>query len=386
TATTGNTYGGWFQSNSPDGIGLFAKNSTGTALSVDGPAKFNDFAAIGPRTTAIGTNELLRLSHSTTSASAGMYVSTGTGGKPCYGYNNGTNDAFTYLAATGILRFNVKGTESFGLHGNGDVSLGGSAAPTHRFDIRGDDSARAALVGVTNGGPGGGYAAARRGLLVQSFGSSSLLTLGVQGVASGASNPCYGVAGMAQGTGINYGVYGFASGGTSNYAGYFDGLLYAQSATAGVKSFLIDHPLDPANKFLEHSSIESDERKNLYDGVTTTDAKGYATISLPAWFDALNEEFRYQLTIIDSADSESFTLVKVIQELKNNKFRIRSSTPNVKVSWQVTGRRHDPTSEYFPLLIERDKNALEKGKYLVPEAYGKDPSFGLAGQANRPGK
>ncbi len=408
TSGAGNTYGGWFQSNSPDGIGLFAKNqaggvamkteSTGTALSVvgkslftalaqfTGPATFADtlqvtgpFAAIGARTTAIGSNEILRLSHPVTSGSAGMYISTGTGGQPYYGYNNIANDAFSYLSSAGILRFNVHGTETLGLYPNGDVGIGTTAAPSNKLDIRGDDSARAALASITNGGPGGGYAPARRGLLVQAFGTSSLLTLGVQGVASGSSNPCYGVAGMAQGTGVNYGVFGFAPNNGSSYAGYFDGRLYAASATSGVKSFLIDHPLDPANKFLEHSSVESNERKNMYDGVAVTDSRGYATITLPDWFDALNEDFRYQLTVVDNADSDSFTQVKVIQELRENKFRIRTSVPQTKVSWQITGRRHDATSEHMPLEVERAKGPLEKGKYLVPGAYGKDQTFGISG-------
>ncbi|MEQ1822456.1 MAG: hypothetical protein ABL949_08095 [Fimbriimonadaceae bacterium] len=402
TSLTGNTYGGWFQSNSPDGIGLYAKNqgggvamkaeSTGTALSVIGKSNFSGasafadslqvsgpYVAVGARSTEIGSNEILRLSHPTTTGSAGVYTSTGTGGKPYYGYNNVTNDAFTYLASAGALRFNVHGTETLGLYPNGDVGLGTTVAPTAKVDIRGDDIARASLVSITNGGPGGGYAAARRGLLAQASGSSGLLTLGVQGVGGGTSNPCYGLAGTANGTGQNYGVYGFSPTNASSYAGYFDGRLYAVSATSGVKSFVIDHPLDPANKYLEHSSVESDERKNMYDGVVTTDRLGYATVSLPSWFEALNEDFRYQLTVVENGETEGFTLVKVVEELKDQKFKIKTSVPNTKVSWQITGRRHDPTSEQFPLMVERDKGPLEKGKYLVPAAYGKDGKRGLAG-------
>lgn len=37
--------------------------------------------------------------------------------------------------------------------------------------------------------------------------------------------------------------------------------------------------------------------KNIYDGVVTTDAQGRATVQLPDWFEALNTEFRYQLTV-----------------------------------------------------------------------------------------
>jgi hypothetical protein len=38
--------------------------------------------------------------------------------------------------------------------------------------------------------------------------------------------------------------------------------------------------------------------KNLYDGVATLDGKGRAVVRLPNWFEALNAEFRYQLTAI----------------------------------------------------------------------------------------
>src|SRR3712207_8303809 len=36
---------------------------------------------------------------------------------------------------------------------------------------------------------------------------------------------------------------------------------------SGNKLFKIDHPLDPQNKYLSHTTVESSERKNVYDGV-----------------------------------------------------------------------------------------------------------------------
>jgi hypothetical protein len=44
-------------------------------------------------------------------------------------------------------------------------------------------------------------------------------------------------------------------------------------------SFKIDHPLDPANKYLYHSFVESPDMKNMYDGNVTTDEAGLATVS-----------------------------------------------------------------------------------------------------------
>jgi hypothetical protein len=69
-------------------------------------------------------------------------------------------------------------------------------------------------------------------------------------------------------------------------------------------SFKIDHPLDPANKYLYHSFVESPDMKNIYEGNVTTDGSGLETVTLPDWFEALNRDSRYQL--IASVDYCSF--------------------------------------------------------------------------------
>ena len=76
-------------------------------------------------------------------------------------------------------------------------------------------------------------------------------------------------------------------------------------------------------------------------------------------------------------ESANFVQVKVARKLQNGKFRIRTSAPNVEVNWLVTGNRHDQTSQHYPLEVERFKNKDERGKYYVPEAFGKDPSMGM---------
>ena len=47
-------------------------------------------------------------------------------------------------------------------------------------------------------------------------------------------------------------------------------------------------------------------------------------------------DFRYQLTVIGT-----FAQAIVSKEVSSNKFEIATNQPNVKVSWQVTGVRHD---------------------------------------------
>ena len=93
-----------------------------------------------------------------------------------------------------------------------------------------------------------------------------------------------------------YGVY---SDGNAHVAGNLD---VSGAITATTKDFKIDHPLDPAQKFLSHSCVESDDRRTVYDGEVTLDAKGEATVTLPAWFETLNKSFRYQLTAIGPTD------------------------------------------------------------------------------------
>jgi hypothetical protein len=131
------------------------------------------------------------------------------------------------------------------------------------------------------------------------------------------------------------------------------------------KSFRIDHPLDPENKYLVHASVESSEMKNIYDGVVTTDAQGEATVELPDWFEALNGDFRYQLTVIGQ-----FAQAIVARKIQDQQFTIRTSVPNVEVSWQVTGVRRDAWAKAHPLVVEELKEEKLRGTYIHPELYG----------------
>ncbi len=147
--------------------------------------------------------------------------------------------------------------------------------------------------------------------------------------------------------------------------------------TARAKFLKIDDPLDPANRTLEHACVESNEYKDVYDGVVTTDANGDAVVTMPDWFDALNKDFRYQLTVIGQ-----FAQAIVSEEIQGNQFRIKSDKPSVKVSWQVTGVRKDPYVQAHPFNVENDKPAAMKGKYLHPAEYGVSPTLGVNYEAD----
>ncbi len=135
------------------------------------------------------------------------------------------------------------------------------------------------------------------------------------------------------------------------------------SAT-GTKNFRIDHPLDPANKYLTHAAIESSEVLNLYSGNATLDDSGAAVVQLPDWFEAINKDFRYQLTNIGA-----FAPVYIAEEVSGGRFKIAGGKPGAKVSWQVTGVRNDAWEKAYPMVVEADKGA-DRGHYLTPELYG----------------
>ncbi|HLW80339.1 MAG TPA: hypothetical protein VKU44_12155 [Terriglobia bacterium] len=194
------------------------------------------------------------------------------------------------------------------------------------------------------------------------------------GVA-GFSNTGDGVGGYTNGQGA--GIHGINAYGSGN-AGLFEGTVQVtQVLTAGgiatnsvnktgSCNFKIDHPLDPANKYLYHCSVESPDMKNIYDGVAVLDARGEATVRLPDWFGPLNDSFRYQLTAI-GAPAPS---LHVAEEIGGNRFKIAGGLPGMKVSWQVTGIRHDPYAEAHRSPIEVQKDEIERGYYLCPEVYG----------------
>jgi hypothetical protein len=141
----------------------------------------------------------------------------------------------------------------------------------------------------------------------------------------------------------------------------------AGAIAAGTKDFKIDHPPDPTNKYLYHSSVESSEMMNIYTGNAVLDSSGEAVVSLPNWFEAVNTDFRYQLTAVGAAAPN----LHVAQEIANHQFQIAGGVPGMKVSWQVTGVRHDAYAKVHPLMVEVEKRERERGTYMPPEAFGK---------------
>ena len=158
-------------------------------------------------------------------------------------------------------------------------------------------------------------------------------------------------------------VYGTAP--NNGVAGYFGGrVVVAGTLSKSAGSFKIDHPLDPARRYLVHAAIEGPEMMNVYSGNVTTDVRGEAWVELPEYFEALNRDYRYQLTAVGQ-----FAQAIVGQKVRDNRFLIRTDRPGVEISWQVTGVRNDAFARRHPLEVEPAKVGPERGRYLNPELY-----------------
>ncbi|MBL0335072.1 MAG: hypothetical protein IPP73_07075 [Chitinophagaceae bacterium] len=145
----------------------------------------------------------------------------------------------------------------------------------------------------------------------------------------------------------------------------------------GVKAFTMDHPLDPENKLLMHAAAESNEVINFYSGNVTTDATGKATVQLPDYFEAINKDFRYQLTVLGT-----FAQAIISKEVSNNHFEISTNQPNVKVSWEVKGVRNDARMQMHPFTAVAEKTPAQKGKYVDAESHHQPLSKGVSYDAN----
>ena len=199
---------------------------------------------------------------------------------------------------------------------------------------------------------------------------------GVRGSSDGLAQGHLGYIFRTFGGSIwNYAVFGRSGSATGQIvrAGRFEGDVdVTGTLTKGGGSFLIDHPLDPENKTLSHSFVESPDMMNIYNGNVVLDDSGEAWVTLPEWFDALNRDFRYQLTGIGA-----FAQLYIAEEIEGNRFKIAGGAPGMKVSWMVTGVRQDPWANANRIPVESDKHPELKGRFVHPAAYGQPPESAL---------
>jgi len=199
--------------------------------------------------------------------------------------------------------------------------------------------------------------------------------IGVYGKSNGGAAGLYGEShegsAVAGNSANGNGIRGISQ---SGFAGLFTGNVSVQgNLTKNGGAFRIDHPLDPENKYLHHSFVESPDRMNIYNGNAILDENGEAEIEMPDWFMALNRDFRYQLTPVGAPGPNLYVSQKII----DGKFRIAGGTSGLEVSWQVTGIRQDPWANANPIQVEEEKPQSERGKYLIPKLYGQPKEKGI---------
>jgi len=255
---------------------------------------------------------------------------------------------------------------------SGDIGVGGVGS-NKKFNVETPQSANDYICIFGKHGASGnyglignsGYGVYGYGSLAGIYGQSD----GNSGV-SGHSNTGIGVFGASS---SSYGVYG-QSLNPNAYAGYFNGnVLITGQLTKGNGAFKIDHPLDPGNKYLSHSFVESPEMMNVYNGNTVLNENGEGWVELPEWFESLNKSFRYQLTPIGAPGPNLY----IAEEITENQFKIAGGRLGMKVSWQVTGIRQDPYAKIHPIKVEEEKLPEDQGYYLHPEAYGQPKEKGI---------
>lgn len=226
----------------------------------------------------------------------------------------------------------------------------------------------AAVLGIGGNSAVQGQTTVASGIGAAGFGGAN--GDGVYGTATG--NLGYGVNGFVSNGTSAVGVYGYADAGSATrYGGFFDNDL----GSSGTKPFMIDHPMDPANKLLKHFSMESPEVLNMYRGNVVLGPNGEGTVTLPSYFESINNQnYSYHLTPV-GAPAQLY----VKQEITNKEFVIAGGAPGMKVSWTVYAERNDPYLQQNPdeRQVEIQKTGAIAGKYVSPGLYGMPASMSM---------
>jgi hypothetical protein len=356
--------------------GLFARNTaTGATAALTGTTASTDANAIAVQGTVTPTT-----AGATSAGVCGTNQGTGSGGYGVLGSHAGSGYGVAGIAGNngqgvgGVSIGSGVGVEglNFGGTGPGGQFIGGPIGLNALASHPGGTAVQA------TGGAGTGASAVRaysgagaddlvhpEGAYYAAAGEFSGPN-GLIGAASTDTANGYGVVGLAN-SASGVGVYAGGSGGATALVAAGDANVLGTLTKSG-GSFRIDHPLAPAHKYLSHSFVESPDMKNIYDGVVVADPRGQATITMPTWFDALNRDFRYQLTPLGGPAPD----LHVAAELADRTFQIAGARPNQRVSWMVTGIRQDAWANAHRIPVEQDKPSADQGTYLHPALFGAD--------------
>jgi hypothetical protein len=357
---------------------------SGTVKRVGLSAPASDFIVSGSPITGSGTLGLSWTVTPSSSNTAGAIVKRDSSGSFSAGNVtvSGLFSASTSAADAAAVTGTSSGSDGIGVEGfsadNAAVLGYGRVGVSGTGTVVGADfvGAVAGVEGV--GSADGSYGVFGQGHAYGVFGKGYAAAVGVWG-ESEMSDGLHGVSHGSKAAGVaalndaggDAILAAVTNGGVAG--SFFGNVEIVGNLSKSGGSFKIDHPLDPADKYLYHSFVESPDMMNIYNGNVTTDAQGNAIVTMPDWFEALNRDFRYQLTVIGT-----FAQAIVATEIANGSFTIKTDKPNVKVSWQVTGVRQDAWANAHRIPIEQVKPEKERGFYLHPELFGAPEERGIA--------
>lgn len=373
---------------SPEKIQNGAVTSTKIADGAVTSTKITDGAVTKAKLSAIGgtTGQVLKLSSGNLTwgndISGGLtlpYSGTGstTGSTDLFYVNNsgtgraihavaGSNTAVWGQTSGGYAGVDGRNTSGYGVTGHSQSSYGVYGRSDSSYGVHGYSNLSHGVSGISEKSVGGDFESKYiYGTAVYAIATSaSGNTMG--GQFRSISPTGKGIYAEASATsGSNFGIMARTLS-SEGYAGWFDGsVVISGTLYKPGGSFEIDHPLDPANKILRHSFVESPDMMNIYNGNVITDSNGNAVVILPDYFEALNMDFRYQLTVIGE-----FAQAIITAKINNNRFTIRTDKPNVEVSWQVTGVRKDPWAKENRIVVEEYKKPETRSYFLHPKSYG----------------
>lgn len=384
SSPSGTTYGVYGRAVSPSGFGVFCDGNLGVTGVIGG----NGLGLTNVNATLLdGLDSSSFLSLQQTFPGTPQTGTINLDGRMVVSYEVPSPNAVMKISNTSVINGSTLWCESAGTNGIG-VFCNNSATTGYAYgglfqaaspDGRAIFAANSATSGMALAGRFANSSPDGR-VIYCSANSDSGFNYGVYSeTLSGDGSAVYGAARyeVVGGQGVygeafsrlgGYGVLGTKHG-FNGYAVYANGSMGA----SGVKPFRIDHPFDPENKYLLHYATESPSPQNFYVGNVVTDAQGYAWVQLPDYFAEINKNFKYQLTVV----GKSFAQAVVWEEIKGNRFQIRTNEPNIKVSWRVDADRNDRfVRAAHPKDVE-DKVGREKGTYQQPELYGLGPERGM---------
>lgn len=374
---------GVYGQNTAGGAGIQAVNtSIGDGLQVfqtgSGDGIYNQAAGGNGIYNYLLSNQIGIINDLTASGGTGELIDTGTNNGVGIEVDSQSGNVFSFFGdinTTTASTTVVNGAVLAGIQaGRGHgvlINHTGASGRNAEFNVNGTTNADAAVF-VSHLGTGSAMVVQNQGNVIP----GAPITVGdfaytgtdvddhiaVAGYSAPAASFGIGVQGSGNFTGVvgEGGDYGVAS--------------IGDFIATGAKFFMIDHPADPANKFLKHANIESNEILNFYRGTAVFDATGKATVTLPTYYDQINKNASYQLTPVGAAMPNLF----VEQEIANGVFVIAGGVPNKKVSWNVTAERNDAYLQQHPEKrnMEVDKGP-RKGKYLNPDLYNQPAEKGV---------